>query len=104
VLTDNGACYRSRTFAAVLAEAGIKHKRTRPYRPQTMAKSSALTASSRRSGPMPRPTAQKPKGRPATRTSSSTTISAGLTPHSKAPHQSVASSTNRVSTASRRRA
>jgi len=38
VLTDNGACYRSRTFAAVLAEAGIKHKRTRPYRPQTNGK------------------------------------------------------------------
>ena len=35
VLTDNGACYRSRAFAAVLAEAGIKHKRTKPYRPQT---------------------------------------------------------------------
>jgi transposase InsO family protein len=38
VLTDNGACYRSRTFAAVLTEAGIKHKRTRPYRPQTNGK------------------------------------------------------------------
>jgi transposase InsO family protein len=38
VLTDNGACYRSRTFAAVLAEAGIKHKRTKPYRPQTNGK------------------------------------------------------------------
>jgi transposase InsO family protein len=38
VLTDNGACYRSRTFAAVLAQAGIKHKRTKPYRPQTNGK------------------------------------------------------------------
>ena len=38
VLTDNGACYRSRAFAAVLTEAGIKHKRTRPYRPQTNGK------------------------------------------------------------------
>ena len=38
VLTDNGSCYRSRVFAAVLAEAGIKHKRTRPYRPQTNGK------------------------------------------------------------------
>lgn len=33
VLTDNGSCYRSRAFAAVLAEAGIRHKRTKPYRP-----------------------------------------------------------------------
>jgi transposase InsO family protein len=38
VLTDNGACYRSRTFAEVLTEAGISHKRTRPYRPQTNGK------------------------------------------------------------------
>ncbi|WP_285245782.1 IS481 family transposase [Pseudarthrobacter sp. fls2-241-R2A-127] len=38
VLTDNGSCYRSRAFAAVLAEAGIRHKRTKPYRPQTNGK------------------------------------------------------------------
>ena len=38
VLTDNGACYRSKAFAQVLADAGISHKRTRPYRPQTNGK------------------------------------------------------------------
>jgi transposase InsO family protein len=38
VLTDNGACYRSRPFAQVLAEAGVGHRRTRPYRPQTNGK------------------------------------------------------------------
>jgi transposase InsO family protein len=38
VLTDNGSCYRSRPFAQVLAEAGIGHRRTRPYRPQTNGK------------------------------------------------------------------
>jgi transposase InsO family protein len=37
VLTDNGACYRSRAFTAALGES-IKHKRTRPYRPQTNGK------------------------------------------------------------------
>ena len=98
VLTDNGSCYRSRAFAAVLAEAGIKHKRTRPYRPQTNAKSSASTASSKRNGPTRRPMAQKQNARPATRTSSSTTITTGPTPHSKAPHPPAASPTNRVST------
>jgi transposase InsO family protein len=36
VLSDNGACYRSRTFAQALGEA--KHRRTRPYRPQTNGK------------------------------------------------------------------
>ena len=38
VLTDNGSCYRSRIFAATLAEAGVSHRRTRPYRPQTNGK------------------------------------------------------------------
>jgi transposase InsO family protein len=38
VLTDNGACYRSRPFAHVLAEAEVAHRRTRPYRPQTNGK------------------------------------------------------------------
>ena len=35
VMTDNGACYRSRAFNQVLSAAGIKHRYTRPYRPQT---------------------------------------------------------------------
>jgi transposase InsO family protein len=38
VLTDNGSCYRSRDFAAILAGAGVAHRRTRPYRPQTNGK------------------------------------------------------------------
>lgn len=38
VMTDNGSCYRSRTFRGVLADRGIAHKRTRPYRPQTNGK------------------------------------------------------------------
>ncbi|MDQ1051908.1 transposase InsO family protein [Streptomyces sp. V4I2] len=38
VLTDNGACYRSRAWAAALAAARTKHKRTRPYTPQTNGK------------------------------------------------------------------
>jgi transposase InsO family protein len=37
VLTDNGSCYRSRLFADALG-SDIKHKRTRPYRPQTNGK------------------------------------------------------------------
>ncbi|MCZ1008990.1 IS481 family transposase [Streptomyces lydicus] len=38
VLTDNGACYRSRDWRRALTAAGITHKRTRPYRPQTNGK------------------------------------------------------------------
>ncbi|MCU1438091.1 MAG: putative insertion element ISCmi2 transposase [Naasia sp.] len=33
VITDNRSCYRSREFAAALGD--IKHRWTRPYRPQT---------------------------------------------------------------------
>jgi len=38
VLTDNGSCYRSRQWAAACAAHGVRHKRTRPYRPQTNGK------------------------------------------------------------------
>lgn len=37
VMTDNGSCYRSHTFAAALGP-GIKHRKTQPYRPQTNGK------------------------------------------------------------------
>ena len=37
VLTDNGSCYRARVFNDALGD-GIKHKYTRPYRPQTNGK------------------------------------------------------------------
>jgi transposase InsO family protein len=38
VLTDNGACYKSHPWRDTLTAAGIVHKRTRPYRPQTNGK------------------------------------------------------------------
>jgi hypothetical protein len=38
VLTDNGVGYRSRLFGAALADTGVHHQRTRPYRPQTNGK------------------------------------------------------------------
>ena len=38
VLTDNGGAYRSRAYAAVVDRIGARHKRTRPYRPQTNGK------------------------------------------------------------------
>ena len=37
VMTDNGSCYRSRVFATALGD-GVKHRRTRAYRPQTNGK------------------------------------------------------------------
>ena len=38
MLTDNGAAYRSHAYAAALDQRHIRHKRTRPYRPQTNGK------------------------------------------------------------------
>jgi transposase InsO family protein len=38
VLSDNGSCYRSHAWRDACTELGIRHKRTRPYRPQTNGK------------------------------------------------------------------
>jgi transposase InsO family protein len=38
VLSDNGACYRSNAWRETCAVLNLKHKRTRPYRPQTNGK------------------------------------------------------------------
>jgi transposase InsO family protein len=38
VLSDNGSCYRSRVHAAACRELGMRHLRTRPYRPRTNGK------------------------------------------------------------------
>jgi transposase InsO family protein len=38
VITDNGASYRSRIHAIACRTLGIRHQRTRPYRPQTNGK------------------------------------------------------------------
>ncbi|WP_285498553.1 integrase core domain-containing protein, partial [Actinomadura sp. NBRC 104425] len=38
VLTDNGSCHRSRLWRDTPTAAGIAHKRTRPFRPQTNGK------------------------------------------------------------------
>jgi transposase InsO family protein len=38
ILTDNGACYRGALHALACRRLGIKHSRTRPYRPQTNGK------------------------------------------------------------------
>ena len=38
VLSDNGSCYRSHAWRDACRDLGIKHRRTRPYRPQTNGK------------------------------------------------------------------
>ncbi len=38
VMTDNGACYKSKLWARTCASLGIRHIRTKPYTPQTNGK------------------------------------------------------------------
>jgi transposase InsO family protein len=38
VMTDNGSCYRSAVHALACKALGLRHQRTRPYRPQTNGK------------------------------------------------------------------
>jgi len=38
VMTDNGACYKSRAFARLLRRLRLRHIRTRPYTPRTNGK------------------------------------------------------------------
>ena len=42
VMTDNGPAYTSHLHALVCHTLGLKHKRTRPYRPQTNGKAERL--------------------------------------------------------------
>ena len=37
-MTDNGACYKSRSFRAACQALGLKHIRTKPYTPRTNGK------------------------------------------------------------------
>ncbi len=87
VMTDNGACYRSRDFAAALE--GIKHRRTQalPTSNQRQA-SNDSTAPWPASGPTPRPTLPTTPAPPRTPTGSTPTITTDPTPPSAAsPHQ-----------------
>jgi transposase InsO family protein len=48
VMSDNGSAYRSHLFKSLLAEAGLKHIRTRPYTPRTNGKAERFIQTSLR--------------------------------------------------------
>jgi transposase InsO family protein len=48
VMTDNGSAYRSRFFKSLLAKAGLRHLRTRPYTPRTNGKAERFIQTSLR--------------------------------------------------------
>jgi transposase InsO family protein len=48
VMTDNGSAYRSHLFKSRIAEAGLRHIRTRPYTPRTNGKAERFIRTSLR--------------------------------------------------------
>jgi transposase InsO family protein len=58
LMTDNGSAYRSTAHALACRALGVKHLRTRPYRPQTNGKACVLASAcrppGRRGSPRPR--------------------------------------------------
>ena len=48
VMTDNGSCYRSKTFAKACRDLGLKHVTTRPYTPKTNGKAERFIQSALR--------------------------------------------------------
>jgi transposase InsO family protein len=48
LLTDNGSAFRSKPFAQACAELNVKHRFTRPYRPQTNGKAERFIQSALR--------------------------------------------------------
>jgi transposase InsO family protein len=55
VMTDNGSAYRSHDFRNRLADAGIRHIRTRPYTPKTNGKAERFIQTSLREWAYARP-------------------------------------------------
>jgi len=47
-MTDNGSAYKSFAFRDLLADHGIRHKRTRPYTPRTNGKAERFIQTSLR--------------------------------------------------------
>jgi transposase InsO family protein len=55
VMTDSGSAYRSKLFAQALAQAGIRHVRTRPYASRTNGKAERFIQTSLREWAYARP-------------------------------------------------
>jgi transposase InsO family protein len=54
-MTDNGNAYRSHLFRALIASAGLRHIRTRPYTPRTNGKAERFIQTSLREWAYARP-------------------------------------------------
>ncbi len=81
VMSDNGACYRSTIHAFACRAMGLRHLRTRPYRPRTNGKRRDSSARCWAAGPTARSTAPAANApQPLTAGSGPTTIAAHTAP------------------------
>jgi transposase InsO family protein len=86
VLTDNGSAYRAVIHAVACRTLGIRHLRTRPYRPQTNGKAERFVRTLSTAGPTESSTAQAQNAPPPlTAGSGTTTISDDTQPSATDP-------------------
>jgi transposase InsO family protein len=100
VLTDNGVGYRSRLFGAALATTGVRHQRTRPYRPQTNGKVERFNRTMLEEWAYRRLYPPTPPASAPCHPGSTDTTCTAPTPPSVAGHRSAASTTSLATTAS----
>ena len=91
LITDNGGAYRSTVHAIACRSMGIRHLRTRPYRPQTTARPSGSSARCSVAGPTARSTATATNATPRSLAGWTSTIAADHTAPSATSHPSPAS-------------
>jgi transposase InsO family protein len=100
VPTDNGVGDRSRVFRTALADLGVGHRRTRPYRPQTNGKVERFNRTLLEEWPIGGCTAPTPPATAPCRLGSIGTTITEPTPPSAAAHRSAASTTSLATTPS----
>jgi transposase InsO family protein len=91
LLTNNGSAYRFKLFAQTRQALGIKHRFTRPYRPQTNGKAERFIQLAGVNGLTPEPTPTAPNAPPGCLPSSPTTTPAGPIQRSATNFQPLAS-------------
>jgi transposase InsO family protein len=99
ILTDDGSRYRSRDWRDLLAAAGITHKRTRPYRPQTNGTVERLNRTLLDERAYARPHRSEAERREAFPSGCIPTITTADTPRSQANHPPATSPTSQSNTA-----
>ncbi len=90
VLSDNGSAYKSHLWRDTCAELGIRHTRTRPYRPQTNGKIERFHRTLADGWGTPAPTHQRANAEPTCQHGSTSTTTTDPTPPADTSHPSPA--------------